>query len=403
MKNRRWIIGGLAVALLGTCALMVAIGALTLREFAGGDFRFRFGDFRLNTELAESTEEQRFSVNEPAMLIVENDTGEVIVTAGDTDEIVVSIHKIGYAATQAEAEAERDAIQVLLTQQGDTVRVVYQRPSEVVLVGDARGEQVDFTITVPVSTVVNVTSGAGRVALMGTTGVADLHSDFGDITVLDLTGKLIAATNSGTITARRIRAGEADIELRSDFGTVTLEDATAKAVSLRSSSGKLELTDVTAAGKVVADTDFGSISLRGVSGDAYDLKTNSGEITVVGASGPLKAHTDFGQITITEALTVTLDLKSNSGNIDFSGSLGKGPHSARTDFGRVTLALPKDTAATVDLSTDFGKINTQFPITVSGDLKEQDATRFTGPLNGGGEELTIHTNSGNITLEILNP
>ena len=401
MKYRRWIVGGLIAGLIATCGLSIAIIALTIGQFDQSGLRFRA--FSFDNVSAEATEEQRFTVSAPARLEVDNDGGNVTITAADTDEIVVTLRKTAWGANDQEAKDELAAVRVIVTQRGDTVTVRYERPSQVVIVGAVRSSTVDVDVTVPARTAATVRANFGKVSVSGLTGDADLYSDFGDITVLDLTGALIAGTNSGTVTAKRIQAGESPIELRSDFGRVVLEDATAKTIDLHSNSGRLELTNVTASGDVIAETDFGPVTLQGVSGRSYDLKTNSGEISVAGAAGPLTAHTDFGRITITEAVSVTLDLKSNSGSIEFSGSLGDGPHSVRTDFGSVTLALPADTAAAVDLSTDFGKITTQFPITVTGEVAEQDGNQFAGPINGGGETLTVHTNSGNIALEILNP
>lgn len=401
MKYRRWIVGGLLAGLVAICGLSITIAVITLSQFDRDGLRLRV--FSFDNVSAEATEEQRFTVSAPARLEVDNDGGNVTVTAADTDEIVVTLRKTAWGANDQEAKDELAALRVTVTQQGDTVTVRYVRPPQFVVIGSLRSTSVEVGVTVPARTAATVRTNFGKVSVSGLTGDADLHSDFGDITVVDLIGGLSAGTNSGTVSAKRIRAGDAAIELRSDFGKVIVEDASAKTVDLDSNSGRLELTDVTASGNVLAKTDFGPITLQGVSGKTYDLKTNSGEISVVGAAGPLTAHTDFGRIAITEAFSVTLDLKSNSGSIEFGGSLGKGPHSVRTDFGTVTLALPSDTAATVDLSTDFGKITTQFPITVSGEVAEADSGHFTGPVNGGGEALTVHTNSGNIALEILNP
>lgn len=395
MRNRTLIAGGLMVAMLAVCALSVAAVAVPFLELSREGVRFRW--FAFDRFSAEATEEQRFTTATPAQLRVNNNNGEVIVTAGDTDEIVVSIRKTAWGSTQAEADEALRALNVILTQTGNTLTVRYERPSQVVIVGDIRPSRVDLEITVPLSTAVEVDTNLGHIRLEGTTGDAQLKTDFGRIDVEDVTGALTAQTNSGEIIARRIEAGDEIINLNSDFGGIELEAAQAKRVEVDSSSGTLTLTDVTAQKDVVAQTDFGGIDLEDVQGSAYDLKTNSGRITVQGAAGKLKAYTDFGDIEVTQAEAVTLDLKTNSGSLDFSGSLGEGPHSARTDFGSVTLRLPADSALTVDLKTDFGKINTDFPVTVSGDVEN----RIAGDLNGGGEELVVKTNSGNISLQVL--
>ncbi|MBL8056123.1 MAG: DUF4097 family beta strand repeat protein [Anaerolineales bacterium] len=399
MRYRRGIILGLSAALLGVCALMAGAVALSVAQFTRAGVRFQAISF--DRVSAEATEEKRFTLGEPGQLVVDNAGGAVTVVAADTTEVVVSLHKTAWAANAAAAQADLDALQVSFDQQGDRLTIRYQQPNQVVVVGSTRSDTVDLTLTVPRQMAVDLRANFGDVRLEGVTGAAILKTDFGQITVADTTGPLTAQTNSGTVTARRVQAGEGAIELRSDFGAVMLEDAAAGRLGLHSSSGKITATQVTVPGQVSADTDFGPITLRAVSGAGYDLRTNSGAITVAGAAGTLLAHTDFGDIAITDALSVTLDLKTNSGQIDFTGSLGQGPHTVKTDFGAVTLALPEATALTVDLSTDFGQITSAFPILVTGELSRQSATRFSGPLNGGGEQLTVHTNSGNVTLEIL--
>jgi len=398
IKHKRWIVGGLAAALLGTCALIVAVTALTFAQISQEGLRF--SAFRFDNVSAEVTEEQRFTVDTPATLIVKNDFGDIIVTGGDTDEIVVQMHKVAWGATQADAEAALATVNVVITQSGNTLTVRYQPPSQVVVIGSVRSNTVDFTITVPTQTAVELDTGFGRVAVAKTTGHADVHSDFGEITLADVTGAVTARSSSGKVTAERIRAGNDAIELRSDFGALTLEDAEGGSISLHSSSGKVDLTDVSTGDKVTADTDFGSVTLQHVTAEAYELQSNSGEITVDGAAGPLMAHTDFGSIKVTNAQTVTLDLKTNSGSIEFSGALGAGPHTVKTDFGTIKVSLPKDVKLTVDLKTDFGKVKSDFPITVTGEFSNE---HLGGALNGGGESLTVSTNSGDINLEILNP
>ena len=94
----------------------------------------------------------------------------------------------------------------------------------------------------------------------------------------------------------------------------------------------------------------------------------------------------------------TLDLYTKSGTVQFSGPLGLGPHSLKTVFGDIQVFLPQDTALSFDLQTDFGKLKTEFPITLEGDVKQD---HWRGTLNGGGAELEANTNSGDISFEIL--
>jgi DUF4097 and DUF4098 domain-containing protein YvlB len=123
---------------------------------------------------------------------------------------------------------------------------------------------------------------------------------------------------------------------------------------------------------------------------------------VDGAKNEIKAYTDFGNITIQNADSVTLDLKTNSGTIEFSGSLGEGPHLVNSDFGEISFALPADSKLNVDLKTDFGKISSDLPITVTlTESSNSDKDQIAGSINGGGGTLTAATNSGNIKITAI--
>ena len=120
---------------------------------------------------------------------------------------------------------------------------------------------------------------------------------------------------------------------------------------------------------------------------------------MTGANGNLKAHTDFGGIRIEQADSVTLDLKTNSGSVEFSGSLGAGPHLIRSDFGEIDLTLPADSELNVDLSTDFGSIRSDLPITVTlTGTSNSTGDQIVGSINGGGDQFTAQTSSGSVTI-----
>jgi DUF4097 and DUF4098 domain-containing protein YvlB len=239
---------------------------------------------------------------------------------------------------------------------------------------------VEFTITVPSETAVKVNIDFGTITLADTAGDADLQSNFGGVSASN-----VHATG--------------DVTLRTDFGKIEFKRGTANNLTIKTNSGSVTLDDVLVNETVDVDSDFGGITLTEVDASTYSVSTNSGSITITGAHGAVTAHSDFGDVTVREAEEVTLDLKTNSGGITFSGSLGDGPHSLVSDFGSVRLTIPADSALTVDLQTDFGKITSDLPITASGDLDEH----WQGDINGGGVRLTVKTNSGGISLDVLNP
>ncbi len=400
MRYRGWVIGGLIAALVLTCGLSLVVIAGTVAGLGA-----RFGGGVNRQASATATEAKDFTVGSPASLEVDNASGEIRITVGDSDQIEVTAATTAWGPDQAQADAELADVEVIMTQQGDTVHLEARRRSTVGV--DLRTFEVMFTIQVPAHTRVDATSGSGAVSLTGTIGPAVLHSDFGDVTAEDVSGGLSLTSSSGNLTATGIHADDADVELDTDFGSITLNDVAGDSVTLTSSSGRLDLTGVTASGRVQAHTDFGDIAIATSQAASYDLTSNSGDLELFDAAGTIKAHTDFGDVRVVASGAAVLDLRTSSGDIDFEGSLGEAPHTIWSDFGRISLGLPAKTAVSVDLTTDFGEVTTDFPVTVTGHAGSGPAdvsgSKVVGSLNGGGPVLTAHTNSGDIALTIKNP
>lgn len=435
MKNKWLIASVLIVVLIGLCG--VSMFAVWQGAKLVGEGGARFRGFRTNAVSAQATEEKSLAVKGPVSLNVENTFGDVSVKAGADGQVNVKAEKKGWGNNEADAQAAVKELKVVIKQEGDTINISVQQPAEINMLhigSDAIGS-VKFTITVPKQTAATLHSSNGDVALDGTTGSADVQSNFGDVTITNVTGEAFGKSNNGKVTARKLTADE-KITLSSDFGAITLSDATGSDVSVSSSSGQLELKNVRAAGllkagnqfgnvhvadsqagtaeiesnngalrlenldvdgKITVKSDFGSLTLTKVDAESYDLETQNGKISVDGAKNEIKAHSDFGSVEVVNAQNATLDLSSTNGAITFSGSLGGGPHSLKSDFGNLHITLPAETALDVELETEFGKITSDFSITVNGII---DSKHWKGAVNGGGASLTAKTNNGNVTLHV---
>ena len=384
---------------------------------------------------AIAEENKTLDVDGPVTLKVRDDAGKVTVVSGRVDEnVLVKVVKTGSAFTQAGAEKDLKNIKYEIKQDGNTITLTYKLDD---LNIDNNVDTVDFIVTVPHEATVDMDANFGEVSVSDIIGNANIVNSFGDVTLLNIEGEVSVDTQSGSVDATSINAGSGNIDLKSGFGTVSLERANGKDITLTSNSGILEMSNVRASGSVemstefgdvrfdkgsansltvetnsgkvtlealtlqgnlTAKSDFGEIGLEQVKATSYDLQTNSGSVTVDGASGKVKAHSGFGSVTVKNADSVTLNLDTQSGNVEFEGSLGDGPHTVSTDFGEIKLTIPADSALNVDLTTDFGKITSDIPITVilSGDVEKSHQT---GTMNDGGDQLTVETQSGNISIQ----
>jgi DUF4097 and DUF4098 domain-containing protein YvlB len=227
----------------------------------------------------------------------------------------------------------------------------------------------------------------------------ELASNFGTISLRNASANDITLdSSSGRIILREVRATGA-IHAETDFGDISFENGSSASLSIATSSGRVYLEKLRVREEIEVQNDFGEIELDQARSASYDLHTNSGSIVVSGSNGKLKAYTDFGGIRVEDAETVTLDLKTNSGSVQFSGSLGTGPHLVKSDFGEIDLTLPPDSELNVDLSTDFGSIKSDLPITVilTG-TSSSEGDQIVGSINGGGDQFTAETSSGSVTI-----
>lgn len=425
------------IALLIVALALVCVGIGSVIFFANGfNINNPFDVMNVPSVLEESKSIE-VDAEKPVTLKVEDDAGAVTVTGADVETVQVQIVKTAYDSTQARADAEVKTIKYTIQQSGNTITLKYALPKSMNF--NNQINTVDFIVTVPNQTSVNVDTNFGEVGIANVEGDVVAQNDFGEITLDNVQGSVSASTNSGTVTATSIKATGKNIDLHSEFGSITLEQANGRDITIDTNSGSVRLDEVRATGKLSAGTEFGDVTIENGSADSlrvdtnsggvsltrltvkkditvedefgsldlnqayaasYDLNTNSGEISIDGAKGKLTANTEFGGIEITNAESVTLDIRTNSGTITFDGSLGAGPHMVRSEFGAVDLILPADIQLNVDLSTEFGKIRSDMPIAVMvTETSDSNADQIVGSINGGGDQLTVETNNGSVTIQ----
>ena len=435
MKNKWIIFSILIVAEILVLSGIVMVIWERVNATSPGPVGIRMGSSDLFS--AESEEEWQFDLDEITEIILESSGGDVIFEVSQTDQILITAQKTAWHSTKANAQAELRELQITVSQIGNKITIKYRRDPALFTFGNQQIDTVDFIIAVPEGMVITTHTDYGDINANGKIGDSALSTDFGNIEASRLRGNLEATSNSGDITIEDIRGEDNHIELSSDFGEIELTKSSSTSVVVHSNSGAILLNDVKAleqinlssdfgklefsggsadilelsvnSGKIIlsnlqvennitAHTDFGDILLDKVTADLYDLETNSGKIEINVHGGDIKAYSDFGDLDIHSTQPATIDLYTKSGSVAYTGPLGLGPHSLATDFGDINMYLPRDTAITFDLETDFGKLKTEFPITLEGDVKSD---HWSGTINDGGAALSATTNSGDISFEIF--
>jgi DUF4097 and DUF4098 domain-containing protein YvlB len=150
-------------------------------------------------------------------------------------------------------------------------------------------------------------------------------------------------------------------------------------------------------GRVNLHTGDGSIRLANFKGE-MELRTGDGHQEIESVDGTLRAHAGDGHITASGRFD-GLELGTGDGRIEArvtSGSTVTSSWTLHTGDGSVTLELPANFAADLDMHTSDGHITADIPLSVDGRLSEKN---IHGKINGGGNLITIHTGDGSIRLQ----
>lgn len=432
--ERKWLIAiPIILVLLLLCAGMVAISVVTAQRMTfNGVPMFAMGQVNAT---AEAEEQKTFTVNGAGNLVVDNPCGDVSVTAVEGSQVSVTAHKQAWGKDDEQAKQNLAKITPDLAQAGDTVRVGLPEALRNCQIERNVPFRVSYTIQAPTEMAVEVDTRAGNISLTGTQGAAQLASQFGDVTVQQHNGPLTINSQNGVLRAQDIQAGADSIRMKTAFGDIHLNNADAGSLRVESQNGKADLSDVVIAGAVEltggfgdlrwqdgsgqsltasskngridfqnlafeeplnVKTDFGDIRLANVQAPGYSATSKNGKITLEDVAGDVTAHSDFGAIDVNGTDAMHLNLSSENGAITAAGALAEGEHTIQTRFGDVHVRLPQEAGFNFDLQTRFGKISSDFPVTVQGTLNEN---HWTGTANGGGPSLTASTQNGNIAIE----
>jgi hypothetical protein len=168
---------------------------------------------------------------------------------------------------------------------------------------------------------------------------------------------------------------ESNLVVRTDDGRITVADV-AGTIELSTDDGRIRGEGLR--GSVRARTDDGSVRLREVDGDVA-VNTEDGSIRVSGALAGLEVSTDDGRIVIGAA----------------PGSVMTGDWDLYAEDGRVTVDLPRDFSALLDLATDDGRIRVDDRF---GGNAERGADALRRVIGGGGFVLRVRTDDGSIRV-----
>jgi len=212
-------------------------------------------NIRINPFTAEETVTQSFTTAAAPRLVVEMFNGSVDVVTGSDNTVKVDVIKRGGGLSQQAAKDDLNNVEVTMTQDGDTIRVVAKRADQRVDIGNSGASA---KLRVPNGAILDLRSSNGPITTSGPVSDVKAQTSNGPIAARGALGQLDLQTSNGPIT---VDGGSGAIDVETSNGPVDVTAENAVVVG-RTSNGPVRFSGSLAPGRSEMRTSNGSIELR---------------------------------------------------------------------------------------------------------------------------------------------
>jgi len=222
------------------------------------------------------------------------------------------------------------------------------------------------------------------------------HCDIREQTVPSVGTLQVDSGQNGGVTIKG--AARADVLVRARVEAAgdnqSAADSMARQVTIDSSGGQVRAT-----GPEAADNSWWSVSFEVFVPLNSDLtvKAHNGGITISDVRGTIKFNTTNGGVHLKRVGGDVSGETVNGGlQVDLAGTIFDGRQmDVSTHNGGVTLTMPEFFSAHVQAETHSGSIQSDFPVTVQGNVRPRQLDFNVG---GGGPLIHIATENGGVRL-----
>jgi DUF4097 and DUF4098 domain-containing protein YvlB len=299
---------------------------------------------------AQEAIEERFTVDGPASLELDNLRGEVQVIAGEGNEYTIKAVKEVWGQGQEDAQVRLQQLQVAITRSGGRVSVQVIEPPEVhVLSLVNRGSVVSFEIVVPRQSDAQLSTRDGQVVVRGLEGDLEVENRFGPVLIEDVVGGLTVNARDRDVTVVRSGDDRSAVEIHNRFGEVTLREVTASGLQIENRDGDVSLEDVEVGGPLKVEARFSNVELERVAATDVEVLSDNDAISLkdVQASGRLSLEHKFGQITLYNVTAASLRANAQDGTLILDEVTVEREATLETRFNAIDLARVRAQALTI--------------------------------------------------------
>lgn len=235
---------------------------------------------------------------------------------------------------------------------------------------------------------ITVNNSNGKVDATTVDGFADLNTTFGAVHFADVKSHVSATANNSRIDGER--AG-GPVTIQNSFGPTTVSDVQGD-VTIQSGNGQVSITNIHGAAKV--KTSFGLVQATDIAG-MLDVQNANGAVKAIRARGA-SVKTSFGPV-ILDGISGPIQVDNQNGMVDATSSLQTGcrPITIQTSFSSIRVHIAGQANYRVAARTSFGRIHTDFPLTTSGSMSNDE---LDGVIGSGRCEMRLTNRNGGIDI-----
>jgi hypothetical protein len=319
------------------------------------------------------------------LIVLENMRGNLKVTGGDTDKIVIAGHKVIRAMSDQDAEGTNRNTPVEIVPQGDRLLVRTSQDR----VPDNQRLSDDLEITVPRAMSVESRGRTGDFDISGLAGDVYLAADHGDVRIARVDGNVRLEVNHSDLIHAVDVKGNVDVQGRGS--DLDLENISGHVVINGTYSGALDFKNLAQPLQFEGrNTELRVAALPGA------ISMNLGGFTGTNLVGPVRLVTRSRDIRLSE-FTGSLDLDSDLGDVDLQpGRVPLPSIEARSGGGSITLALPEKAPFQLQATAERGNAVNDFGPPIERQI--DGATAVLKGSVGNGPSIHLTTDRGSISV-----
>jgi DUF4097 and DUF4098 domain-containing protein YvlB len=336
------------------------------------------------TEEFDDEIERDFNLRSIGQIQLTNLRGNITVVGWSQDKIRVLAKRRVFAESAAEAKTAFSAMDFRFEESDGNIECSAQfgRGLEIGKRIEERDRPVEFqskmdmTVYAPSKFNLKVWTSSGALSLKGWNSSAELRTVSGDISVESVKGPKISTLCQNC--SVKFKAVKGSIRGITDGGNMSLEDVDGTDVFLDAGAGEVLAKSVS--GEQLYVTKSGKIAGKELLGHV-EFQTRTGAVEIEGLRGFASGKTESGAI----------QLRADRWDFHDKALIESGS-------GNISLFLPNNFSAEVDLSSDRGKVQCAFPIQRTSDSKPNENHLLGQVGEATNDLLRVFSETGNIEI-----